>query len=283
MSNNLMSKKFILNFAPTGMIPTKQMTPYVPVVVDEIVNQVLEAAELGANMVHLHARDPDTGEPTYKKELYADIIREIRSNFPKLIICVTTSGRTFSEFEKRSEVLDLDRDLRPDFGSLTLSSLNFNQQASINSPQMIQALAQRMLERGIRPEMEVFDLGMINYAHYLIHKGLIRLPYYFNLILGNIACAQATMLNLGLMINELPDGAILSAAGVGDTQLTMNVMALITGGGVRVGLEDNIWFDTDRTILATNRDLIQRIVKIADAMGFEPYSHEEARRMLIGI
>ena len=278
-----MSKKFILNFAPTGMIPTKKMTPYVPVAVNETIEQVLEAAELGANMVHLHARDPYTGEPTYKKEFYADIIREIRSHFPRLIVCVTTSGRTFSEFEKRSEVLDLDGELRPDFGSLTLSSLNFNQQASINSPQMIQALAQKMLERGIKPEMEVFDLGMINYARYLIHKGLIRPPYYFNLILGNIACAQSTLLNLGLMVNELPYGAIWSAAGVGDTQLTMNIMALISGGGVRVGLEDNIWFDTDRTILATNCGLIQRIVKIADAMGLEPYSHEETRRMLIGM
>jgi len=278
-----MSKKFILNFAPTGMIPTKHMTPYVPVAVDEIVEQAIEAVELGANMVHLHARDPDTAEPAYKKEFYAAIIREIRSRFPKLIICVTTSGRTFSEFEKRSEVLDLDGDLRPDFGSLTLSSLNFNQQASINSPQMIQALAQKMLERGIRPEMEVFDLGMINYARYLIRKGLIRPPYYFNLILGNIACAQANMLNLGLMINQLPDGAIWSAAGVGDTQLSMNIMALISGGGIRVGLEDNIWLDSDRTVLATNRDLILRIVKIADMMGFKPYSHEEARRMLIGV
>lgn len=283
MRNNRVSKKFILNFAPTGMIPTKHMTPYVPVAVDEIAEQAIEAAKLGANMVHLHARDPDTEEPAYRKEFYSAIIREIRSRFPKLIICVTTSGRTFSEFEKRSEVLDLDGDLRPDFGSLTLSSLNFNQQASINSPQMIQDLAQKMLERGIRPEMEVFDLGMINYAHYLIRKGLIRPPYYFNLILGNIACAQATMLNLGLMINELPDGAIWSAAGVGDTQLSMNIMALISGGGVRVGLEDNIWFDSDRTILATNRDLILRIVKIADTMGLKPYSHEEARRMLIGV
>jgi len=81
------SKKFILNFAPTGMIPTKKMTPYVPVAVNETIEQVLEAAELGANMVHLHARDLYTGEPTYKKEFYADIIREIRSHFPRLNLC----------------------------------------------------------------------------------------------------------------------------------------------------------------------------------------------------
>jgi len=129
-----MNRKFILNFVPTGMIPTKQMTPHVPVSTDEIAVQVIEAAELGANMVHLHVREPETGEPTYKKEYYADIIRRVRMDFPDIIICVTTSGRNFSEFEKRSDVLDLDGDLKPDFGSLTLSSLNFNQQASIKQP-----------------------------------------------------------------------------------------------------------------------------------------------------
>ena len=276
-----MSKKFILNFVPTGMIPTKKMTPHVPVTIDEIIQQVLEAAELGANMVHLHVRDPETEEPTYRKEYYADIIKEIRFNYPKLVICTTTSGRTFSEFEKRSDVLDLDGDLKPDFGSLTLSSLNFNKQASINSPQMIQSLAKKMLDRGIKPEMEAFDLGMINYAHYLIHKGLIKPPYYFNLILGNIACAQATLLNLGLMVKELPEGAIWSAAGVGDSQLKMNIMGLISGGGVRVGLEDNIWYDMDRSRPATNRELVQRIINISETMGFEPYTHDEARKILI--
>ena len=264
------------------MIPTKEMTPHVPVLVEEIVEQVLEVARLGVNMVHLHARDHVTGDPTYKKEYYASMIRRIRSEYPDLIICVTTSGRTFSEFEKRSEVLELDGDLKPDFGSLTLSSLNFNNEASVNSPQMIQDLARRMLERKIKPELEAFDLGMINYAYYLIHKNLIKRPYYFNLILGNIACAQANMLNLGLMIKELPEGAIWSAGGVGNTQLTMNSMSLISGGGVRVGLEDNIWYDAERTQMATNRDLVDRILVIAKALGREPYTHKEARKLLIG-
>ena len=277
-----MKSKFILNFCPTGMIPTKDMTPYVPITIEEVIDQVLEAASSGVNMVHLHARDPESGDPTYKKDYYAHIIKAIRKEYPDLIICVTTSGRNFSEFEKRSEVLDLDGDLKPDFGSLTLSSLNFNKQASINSPQMIQDLAQKMLRRGIKPEMEVFDLGMINYAHYLITKGFIRPPFYFNLILGNIACAQATLLNLGLMTKELPEGSFWSAGGVGDTQLTMNVMALSVGGGVRIGLEDNIWFDNERTRLATNLDLVERIVGIARTLGLEPYSHKEARMLLAG-
>lgn len=275
-----MGHGFILNFTPTGMIPTKEMTPQVPVSPAEIIAQVGEAAELGANIVHLHARDPESGEPSHRRQIYAEMIRGIRAQHPDLIISVSTSGRQVAEFEKRSEVLDLDGDLRPDFGSLTLSSLNFNKQASINTPQMIQALARKMLDLGIRPELEVFDLGMVNYAKYLARKGLLRPPYYFNLILGNIACAQATPLSLGLMIQELPEGSIWSVGGVGHAQLAMNVMAIAAGGGVRIGLEDNIWYDEERTRLATNRELIERVLSIGRAMGRGPYSPREARRLL---
>jgi len=275
-----MNKKFILNFAPTGMIPTKEMTPYVPIRPEEIINDVLSVVDLGITMVHLHVRNPETGEPTYKKELYAEIIRGIRTEEKDLILCVSTSGRNFSEFEKRSECLNLDGELKPDFGSLTLSSLNFNKQASINSPEMIQDLASMMLERGIKPELEVFDLGMINYAKYLISKGLLKAPYYFNLILGNIACAQADILHLGLMTKELPEGSIWSAGGVGDYQLPMNVIAIVADGGVRIGLEDNIWYDAERTRLATNRDLVKRIVMISEGMGLVPFTPKEARELL---
>lgn len=275
-----MKDKFILNFTPTGMIPTRDMTPEVPLSPEEIVDQVLEVADLGVNMVHLHAREIETGLPTYKKELYSEIIGGIRKKNKTLVLCVSTSGRDFNEFEKRSEVLELKGELKPDFGSLTLSSLNFNKQASVNAPQMIKDLARKMLINKIRPEMEAFDLGMINYAKYLIRKELITPPYYFNLILGNIACAQADMLGLGLMIRELPEGSIWSVGGIGDSQLGMNAMSLVAGGGIRVGLEDNIWFDKDRTKLATNRDLVERILVIAEAIGKTPYTHKEAREIL---
>jgi 3-keto-5-aminohexanoate cleavage enzyme len=275
-----MPSKFILNCTPTGLIPTKEMNPDVPLMPEDIVNQVLEVAELGVNMVHLHAREPDTGLPTYKRDIYAEIINGIRKKNKDIVLCVSTSGRHFFEFEKRSEVLELKGDVKPDFGSLTLSSLNFNKQASINTPQMIKALAQKMQENNIRPEMEVFDLGMINYAKYLIRKGLINPPHYFNLILGNIACAQADILSLGLMIKELPEGSFWSAGGVGNSQLKMNAIALVIGGGVRIGLEDNIWFDEERTRLATNRMLIERILDIAKSLGLNPYTNKEARELL---
>lgn len=275
-----MNKNFILNFTPTGMIPTKDMTPHVPVQPGEIVEQVLEAADIGANMVHLHARSPEDGKPTYRKSVYAEIIAGIRAENEDLVLCVSTSGRDFVEFEKRSECLELTGDLKPDMGSLTLSSLNFNKQASMNAPDMIQSLAKKMLDNRIRPELEAFDLGMINYAHYLIRKGLAQPPYYFNLILGNIACAQANLLSLGLMIKELPADSIWSAGGIGDAQLKMNALAIVDGGGVRIGLEDNIYFDADRTKLASNTDLVRRIVSIAKAIGRAPYSHKDTRKVL---
>ncbi len=272
-----MAEKLIINFTPTGMIPTKQMTPHVPVDVPEIIEDVHRVSEIGITMVHLHAREADSGNPTYKKELYGRIIEGIRKHTPDLVICVSLSGRNFSEFEKRSEPLFLEGALKPDMGSLTLSSLNFNATASSNSPQMIQDLSRTMLEHGIVPELEAFDIGMINYAKYLEKKGLIEPPYYFNLILGNIACAQANLLNAGIMINDLPDQSFWSLAGIGNSQLKMNSIGIAMGGGVRVGIEDNIWYDVNRTQLASNEALIKRIHTIAGANEREVMSPMEFR------
>lgn len=264
-----MNEKLIINFTPTGMIPTKKLTPYVPISVSEIVEDVHLAVEIGITMVHLHARDPETGEPSYKKEIYAKIIEGIRKYAPDLVICVSLSGRNFSELDQRSDPLYLTGNLKPDMGSLTLSSLNFNRVASVNSPKMIQDLAAIMKKNGIVPELEAFDMGMINYAKYLEKKNLIEPPYYFNLLLGNIACAQADVLHAGIMIRDVPDNSFWSLAGIGDKQLKMNSLSIAVGGGVRVGLEDNIWYDNERTLLATNSDLLNRVHTIVKANGRE--------------
>ena len=270
----------IINFTPTGMIPTRASTPHVPLAVPEIIEQVLEANDTGISMVHLHARDPLSGAPTYKAEVYADIIAGIRRYAPELVIGVSLSGRNFQEMEKRAEPLQLDGNLKPDMGSLTLSSVNFNREASVNPPDIICALATHMKSRGIMPELEAFDAGMINYARYLEKKGFIEAPFYFNLIFGNIACAQADLLHAGLMLRDLPPGAVWSMGGVGDTQLMMNTIGIAAGGGVRVGIEDNIWYDTARTTLASNSGLIKRIHRIAEANGREIMPPAELRRLL---
>jgi 3-keto-5-aminohexanoate cleavage enzyme len=270
----------IINFAPTGMIPTKEMTSNVPVSPDEIIEDVRRAVDIGITMVHLHARDATTGKSTYRAEVYGEIIAGIRSFSKELIICVSLSGRDISEFEKRAEVLQLEGDLKPDMGSLTLSSLNFNRVASVNSPDMIQMLANEMKSRGILAELEAFDAGMINYAKYLQRKGILEPPHYFNLLLGNIACAQADLLHVGIMVRDLPENSFWSLAGIGDYQLMINSVAIVTGGGVRVGLEDNVWFDKARTKLASNSDLLQRIHRLAAASERQVMSPGKLRELL---
>ena len=272
-----MTDNLIINFTPTGMIPTKSMTPHVPVSVEEIVEDVRKACDIGITMVHLHARDSISGEPTYHKEIYGDIIGGIREFAPDLVICVSLSGRNYKELEKRADPLFLKDGLKPDMGSLTLSSLNFNRTASMNAPSMVKDLARVMKENGIVPELEAFDVGMINYAKYLQNKGLLEPPFYFNLLLGNIACAQANLLHAGMMINELPENSLWSLAGIGNAQLKMNSVAIAMEGGVRVGIEDNIWFDTNRTKLASNTDLLKRVHVIAKANEREVMSPKELR------
>lgn len=275
-----MRNEMIINFTPTGMIPTKEMTPHVPISVSEIVEDVHRAVEIGITMVHLHARDDITGKPTYKAEVYGDIIAGIRSFAPDLILGVSLSGRGIKEFAQRAEPLQLEGNLKPDMGSLTLSSLNFNRVASINEPDMIQKLANEMKMRGVLPELEVFDVGMVNYAKYLIGKGLLQGPHYFNLLFGNAACVQPDMLHVGVVTRDLPENSYCSFAGIGDAQLMMNSLGIAAGVGVRVGLEDTIWYDQARTKLATNSDLLQRIHMLAEANERTVMSPKSLRELL---
>ena len=124
-----------------------------------------------------------------------------------------------------------------------------------------------MQARGINPELECFDAGMINYAKYLIAKGILQPPFYFNILLGNVAGAQADLMQIGLLLHSLPSGALCALAGFGAAQLKVNTIAVAEGGGVRVGLEDNIWFDAGRTQLATNIMLVKRAHEIAQLFG----------------
>ncbi|MCC6282208.1 MAG: 3-keto-5-aminohexanoate cleavage protein [Saprospiraceae bacterium] len=249
----------IVNFTPTGMVPTKAMTPHVPISVSEIVEQVHEACELGITLVHLHARSETTGKPTWEAAVYGRIFEGIRQHCPDLVLCASLSGRDFNEFAKRSEVLSL----YPDMGSLTLSSLNFPHQASVNAPDMIRQLAEAMLEKGVHPEMEVFDMGMLHYGHYLIQKEIIRPPFYVNIIAGNVAGMQAHLAELGMALHLLPKGAYWAFGGIGRQQLPAAAMAIANGGGVRIGLEDNIYWDNARKQLATNIGLVRRVHELA--------------------
>ena len=168
----------IVNFTPTGMIPVKKMTPHAPVSVNEIVEDVHRAWETGITVVHLHARDEATEEPRSDADIYGRIIEGIRGFSQDLVLCVSLSGRLVKDAERRAEPLQLDDNLKPDMGSLTLGSMNFSRQASANDPDTIQRLAEIIQGCGVKPELEVFDSGMINYARYLARKRLIEPPFY---------------------------------------------------------------------------------------------------------
>lgn len=253
----------IINVCLTGMIPTRASTPHVPLSVDEIVSDAIAVADAGAQMVHLHARDEATGQPTSDTRYFERILTGIRRERPQLVCCVTTSGRNWPEFERRSEVLLLKGAAHPDMASLTLGSLNFLTGPSNNAIHMVERLAMCMQENDIKPELEVFDSGMINLAKYLERHGILRGTKYFNLLLGNLNTAAATIGDLSHLVAALPADSVWSAAGLGAFQLPMNVAAILSGGNVRVGLEDNIHYDAGRSRLATNVELVQRLVRIS--------------------
>jgi 3-keto-5-aminohexanoate cleavage enzyme len=252
-------QNLIINFTPTGNIPAKKNTPHVPIQPHEIIEQVIEAYELGITLVHLHAREPDES-PSYKASIYQIILEGIRKYCPDLVLGVSLSGRNFQEFEKRTEVLSL----KPDMASLTLGSLNFKDQASINSPEMILKLAEKIQESGAVAELECFDAGMVNYGLYLIKKHILKPPYYFNILTGNIFGMPNDMAHIGMIIKDLPEKSLWALGGLGSYQLQANTFAIVSGGGVRIGLEDNIWFDKNKTELASNISLLKRIHQLAE-------------------
>jgi uncharacterized protein (DUF849 family)/N-acetylglutamate synthase-like GNAT family acetyltransferase len=269
----------IINACLTGMIPTKIVTPYVPVSPEEIIENAINVYDAGASIVHIHARDKH-GKPTYKAECYEQIISAIRRERSDFVCCVTTSGRNYNEFEKRSEVLHLDGLAKPDMGSLTLGSLNFLTGPSVNSLDMVIQLALMMKEKGIKPELEVFDPGMVNVANYLERYNIISGRKYFNILLGNLNTSSATIGDLASITSILPDNSVYAVAGLGKFQLAMNTVAIATGAHVRVGLEDSIFYDHEQTQLATNEDLIKRIVRISKELQRPIATAAEARTLL---
>lgn len=275
----LTNQKLIINLAVTGMVPTKADNPALPITPEEIAEDCHRCYELGASIFHLHARDED-GVPTFRSDIYREIIGKVRSKCPDAIVCVSTSGRVFKSFEQRSAVLDLDGETKPEMASLTLGSMNFPSQASVNEPAMIRALAEKMFERGICPELEVFDAGMVDYARYLIDKQVLRKPFYFNLLLGSLGTLSATPFNLATLTRALPTPSTWAATGIGRFQFNVNALSIAMGGHVRVGLEDAIYLDANKERLATNPSLVERLVKIAHAVEREVATPSEARAMI---
>jgi len=262
--------KKIINFTPTGTQPTRENS-LAPLTTSEIIESVHQANEIGISIVHLHARDEETLKNTYKKEVYQVIIEEIKKYCPELLICVSLTGRNFPELEKRTEVLQL----LPDMGSLTMSSLNFPSGASLNQPEMILSLINEMNNFGVQPEIECFDSGMLNYTNYLISKGMFTPPYHINVILGNIYNGQCDLATLASIKSSMPNDSMVCVGGIGSQQLKATTYGLLDFDGIRIGLEDNLYYrHKDK---ATNIELLKRAHRIMDEFDLEHYTSSELR------
>jgi uncharacterized protein (DUF849 family) len=263
------------------MVPTKEMTPHVPVTRDEIVEDAAVWRELGVSIIHVHARD-EAGRPTHRAEHFGPIVEGIRAIDPELVVCVTCSGRMVSELSARAEVLTLNGAAKPDMASLTLGSNNFPQQASTNPPEVIRGLAEEMRERGIKPELETFEPGMVSFGVRLLREGLLEAPCYVNILLGNLGTSPVEPGVLAAFLGLMPKDWVWALAGLGRHQLDANLLAIALGGHVRVGIEDNIWWDRGRTRLATNRELVERLVEAAE-LAERPIATPAETRALLGM
>jgi 3-keto-5-aminohexanoate cleavage enzyme len=267
--------KKIINFTPTGTQPTRENS-FAPLLPSEIIESVHEANEIGISIVHIHARDESTLKNTYHKDVYQTIIEGIKRHCPELLICVSLTGRNFSELEKRAEVLQL----YPDMGSLTMSSLNFPSGASVNQPEMILSLIDEMDKYGVQPEIECFDTGMLNYTNYLISKCILKSPYHINIILGNIYNGQCNLDTLSSIKHNLPSDSYTCLGGIGSQQLKSNIHGLLDFDGIRIGLEDNLYYrDKQKT---TNRELLKRVHRIMYELNVLPYTSTELRQLGYG-
>ncbi len=271
--------KLIINAALTGIIPTKERNPHVPLTPKEIADDTKRVYEVGASIVHIHARDNE-GRHSHKKEIYKEIIGRIRDVCDDIVITVSTSGRIIKTLGDRMEVLELTGDFKPDMASLTLGSMNFIDGYSVNDPITIISFLKKMNLSGIRPELEIFDCGMANYAKYLVKKGLLDDLCYCNLILGSLGTMAATPANLVHLINELPENFVWAATGVGRFAFNIQCLSIAMGGHVRVGIEDSMFMDKDKKELATNEKLVSRVRKVAEAMGREIATPNEVRKIL---
>ena len=275
----LPDNKVIITVAQTGAIVNKQMNPNVPEQPEEIIASANQCYNEGAAIVHIHARDRN-GQNTSNPEIFQKIRDGIREKC-NLIIQYSTGGGPELTQEQRIECLKACPEMASlNMGSLMRISGKYVGIAWSNMPSEIELYVSRMKELGVKPEMEVYNLAMFRDVKDVIEKGLVDKPYYINLVLGmryQGAC-EATPKILFTLYDYLPEDALFNCTAVGSAQLPITTMAMIMGGCVRVGLEDNVFYSKGN--LATNAQLVARTVRIARELGKEPATPDEAREIL---
>ncbi len=264
----------IITIAPTGNVPTKALNPDTPITIDEIVEDIKACRQLGASLAHIHVRDEE-GLPTSRRDLFEKVLLKLDEEKIDIIKQLSTGPRGGENTIKwRGQMLDLNIEM----ASLATGSSNFSNSINANSPELIEALAKKMYDHDIKPEIEAFDIGMISNAKKLLKKGILKGPLHFNLVMNVPGSIQGTPKNLMFMAESLPEDATFTVSGIGKSQVSMITMAILLGGHVRTGIEDVIYYDKNQ--LATNSMLVERVVRIAKELGRQIAAPDEARNIL---
>jgi 3-keto-5-aminohexanoate cleavage enzyme len=266
-------EKLIITVALTGNVPTREMNPNLPLTPEEIAEDVRRCSEAGASLFHVHARD-SLGKPTLDIYMFKRIVNKVKSLAPDGIIQLSTGARAGKDWDDRTNPVRL----LPEMASFTTGSSNLPGIVYENSPPFIEYLAGIFKETGVKPEIEVFEVGMISNAVYLQKKGLIDAPFHFDFVLGAPGSMAGTVRNLVFLSDSIPAGSTWTVAGIGKAEIPLATAAVAMGGHVRVGLEDNLYMPDGSS--ASNPGLVEKVVRIAKEMGRDIATPDEARSIL---
>jgi len=287
-----MNREVIVTCAVTGAGDTVGKHPAIPVTPAQIAEAALEAARAGAAVAHIHVRDPETGKGARDPALYREVVERVKQSNIDVILNLTAGmgGDYFPDEKDPTKgapgtdlIPALDRlvhveELRPEICTLDCGTMNFADGVVMNTTDQLRVMAKRIRELGVKPEIEVFDLGQLAFAKQLIAEALIDEPALFQLCLGIPWGAPADPETMLTMRNQLPAGAIWAGFGISRTEMPMVAQAVLLGGHVRVGLEDNLYLD--RGVFASNGQLVERAITIIEALGARAVTPAEARAKL---
>lgn len=265
--------KLIITAALTGAEVTRAQQPALPLTPREIGIAAAECAEAGAAMVHVHGRLAD-GTPTQDREVYREIIAEIKAR-SDVIVQVSTGGAVGMTAAERLAPVTL----KPEMATLSMGSVNFGDDVFLNAPNDITEFARVMAEHGVRPELEIFDSGMLSTALRWLKKGQLPEPPHFDFVLGIPGGMAGTAESLMFLRSQLPANASWTVAAIGAAQLPLTTLAILLGGHVRVGFEDNVYYRKGE-LAQSNAQMVARVARIAQELERPLATPDEARRLL---
>lgn len=266
-------KPLIITAALTGAEVTRQQHPRLPITPDDIGIAAAECAQAGASIVHVHARWPD-GSPTQSAEVYAQVIDAVQQRCDAIVQVSTGGAVGMTPKERLAPIY-----LRPEMATLSMGSVNFGRDVFLNLPNDIEHFAREMVRLGVKPELEVFDAGMLATAKRGLASGWLPDKPHIDFVLGVPGGMPGTPQALQYLVTELPAGATWSAAGIGAAQLPLSALAIVLGGHVRVGLEDNLFYRKGE-LARDNAQLVARVARLATELERPIASANEARQIL---